>query len=279
MTSIFLACLFLLCPPVQAEVGYEGAVSLEEAVILPQQLRWLDLEPGLEAVDIPLMDEAHLSILRIDPTFFDFVLCASSQHGALHSLSRWSDIFGLTAAINAGMYLPDIRTNVGYLRDGSHVNQKRVSQRPGAFFVAGPEEASLPAVAILERGDPHWQHLDHFRLVIQNYRMIDSQRNILWQQGGPPSAIAAVGEDGQGHILFIYCPEEVDPYYFCRWLLDLPLDIRTVMYVEGGSQAGLAVRSVTANRDLGGSIQGFLQGLVQKAKLPNVLGIRPKAKK
>lgn len=274
LCCVLAFCLSLYCSSARAQAA-DDDLPVEDPV-MQAHVHWLSLEPGLEAADISLGREHHLSVLRIDPAHFNFVLCASSQHGVPRSLARWSTDFDLVAAINAGMYLPDGRTNVGYLREGRHINNKRVSQRPGAFFVAGPDGPDLPSVAILEREDPRWQQLDRFRLVIQNYRMISGQRQILWQADGPPSAIAAVGEDGQGHILFLYCPQDMDPYRFCRWLLDLPLDVRTVMYVEGGSQAGLSLRCAQAQRDLGGTVSSFLQGLVQKAQLPNVLGIKRK---
>jgi len=59
--------------------------------------------------------------------------------------------------------------------------------------------------------------------------------------------------------------------------LHLPLNVRTVMYVEGGGQAGLLVRSAALTRELVGlSPSGLLVTGDLRAVLPNVLGARRK---
>lgn len=241
---------------------------------------WTELEPGLSFGEFQLNEsETRLSALRIDPARFDFVLCAASRDGRpARALNDWGEQYDLTAAINASMYLPDGSTSTGYMRHGEHVNNKRLVQRFGAFFVAGPDDARLPAAAILDRDDPQWrQRIDHYSLVIQNYRMINAERRILWSPGGPLYSISAVAQDGDGQILFLHCREPVEAYTFAQQLLHLPLNVRTVMYVEGGAQAGLLVRSASLRRELAGrSAADFLVTGNIKAMLPNVLGARRK---
>ena len=176
------------------------------------------------------------------------------------------------------MYLPDASTSTGYMRQGSHVNNGRVVQRFGAFFVAGPDEPTLPKAAILDRDNPLWrQQMDHYDLVIQNYRMINADRRILWSPGGPHYSISAVAQDGDGQILFMHCRQPVEAYSFAQQVLHLPLNVRTVMYVEGGGQAGLLVRSAALTRELVGlSPSGLLVTGDLRAVLPNVLGARRK---
>ena len=176
------------------------------------------------------------------------------------------------------MYLPDAATSTGYMRQGSHVNNGRVVQRFGAFFVAGPDEPTLPKAAILDRDSPLWrQQMDHYDLVIQNYRMINADRRILWSPGGPHYSISAVAQDGDGQILFMHCRQPVEAYSFAQQVLHLPLNVRTVMYVEGGGQAGLLVRSAALTRELVGlSPSGLLVTGDLRAVLPNVLGARRK---
>lgn len=119
--------------------------------------------------------------------------------------------------------------------------------------------------------------MDHYNLVIQNYRMINAERRILWSPGGPLYSISAVAQDGEGQILFLHCREPVEAYSFAQQLLHLPLNVRTVMYVEGGAQAGMLVRSASLKRELAGrSAADFLVTGNIKAMLPNVLGVRRK---
>ena len=241
---------------------------------------WRELEPGLLFGEFQLNEgDARLTVLRIDPAAFDFTLCSRSQDGGpSRQLNQWGEQYNLVAAINASMYLPDAATSTGYMRQGSHVNNGRVVQRFGAFFVAGPDEPTLPKAAILDRDSPLWrQQMDHYDLVIQNYRMINADRRILWSPGGPHNSISAVAQDGDGQILFMHCRQPVEAYSFAQQVLHLPLNVRTVMYVEGGGQAGLLVRSAALTRELVGlSPSGLLVTGDLRAVLPNVLGARRK---
>ena len=237
---------------------------------------WRQLEPGLDFGQFRLNDnEALLTALRIDPAYFNFILCARSQDGGpLRSLNQWAEQYDLSAAINASMYLPDGSTSTGYMKQDDHFNNRRVVQRFGAFFVAGPTQPSLPGAAIVDRDDPQWeQRIAQYRLVIQNYRMTSADRRILWSPGGPHYSISAVAQDGDGRILFLHCRQPVEAYAFAQQLLHLPLNVRTVMYVEGGGQAGLLVRSAHWQHELVGiGPAGFLVTGDLRALLPNVLG-------
>ena len=241
---------------------------------------WRELEPGLLFGEFQLNDgDARLNVLRIDPAHFDFTLCARSQDsGPSRPLSQWGEQYNLAAAINASMYLPDGSTSTGYMRQGDHTNNGRIVQRFGAFFVAGPDEPGLPLAAILDRDNPVWrQQMERYSLVIQNYRMINADRRILWSPGGPHYSISAVAQDGDGQILFMHCRQPVEAYAFAQQVLHLPLNVRTVMYVEGGGQAGLLVRSAALTRELVGlSPSGLLVTGDLRAVLPNVLGARRK---
>ncbi|MCR5562512.1 MAG: phosphodiester glycosidase family protein [Desulfovibrio sp.] len=248
---------------------------------------WVSLEAGLETAEFDLPPDAEgnatertITVLRIDPEKCDFLLCSASLDGrGARTLDAWGEEYALSAAINASMYLPDGSTSTGYMREGRHVNNGRIVKRFGAFFVAGPDDASLPAAAILDRDAPGWEEkLAHYRLVIQNYRMIDAERRLLWAEGGPLYAISAVAQTGDGRILFLHCRRPVEAHRFARDLLELPLDVRTVMYVEGGAQAGMLIRSATLRRTITGApdIPFLITGRLS-APLPNVLGVRAKS--
>ena len=241
---------------------------------------WRELEQGLFFGEFQLNDgDARLSVLRIDPAYFDFTLCTRSQDsGPSRPLNEWGEQYNLSAAINASMYLPDGSTSTGYMRQGDHTNNGRIVQRFGAFFVAGPDEPGLPLAAIIDRDNPLWrQQMERYSLVIQNYRMINADRRILWSPGGPHYSISAVAQDGEGQILFMHCRQPVEAYAFAQQVLHLPRNVRTVMYVEGGGQAGLLVRSAALTRELIGlSPSGLLVTGDLRAVLPNVLGARRK---
>lgn len=237
---------------------------------------WNELEPGLEFGEFT---DGDITVLRIDPDRFDFALeMASADGGAARPLGEWAREKDLAAAINASMYLPDGMTSTGYLRGDDHINNPRIAARFGAFFAAGPKREGLPQAMIIDRDMPNFRQLmDDYRLVVQNYRLINAQRRILWQPGGPLYAISAVGQDGAGRILFLHGRTPVEAHAFARKVLELPIDARTVMYVEGGAQAGLVVRTSKLSREITvPHAPSFLATGNLKAPLPNVLGVRKK---
>ncbi len=277
---LLLAATSALANSVLENSAQQGAEEPKQGVDASGRAQWLNLEPGLDFCEFRLNDsDSKLTVLRIDPERFDFTLCASSEDGkAPRSLDQWAKEKNLLAAINASMYLPDNRTSTGYMRSGSHINNPRIMQRFGSFFLAGPRKPGLPGAMIIDRDQPDWKSLiENYDLVVQNYRMINNQRRILWSPGGPLYSISAIAQDGSGRILFLHSRKPVEAYNFAQQLLHLPLDVRTVMYVEGGGQAGMLIHASHLRREFSGSHAPSL--LVTgnfKALLPNVIGIRPK---
>ena len=216
-----------------------------------------------------------VTVLRIDPAQFAFSLYMASEKGPklLPEIGKSEDF---AAAINAGMYLPDRLTSTGYLRDTAHANNARIAAGFGAFFVAEPRAKGLPRALLLDRQKDDWQQaLNQYSLVMQNYRMTTPEGRVIWKQGSSPHSVAALSQDAAGNILFLFCPAPVFAGDFMTALLHLPLGIRSVMYLEGGTDAALLIRaggidSVQTGRHASGLWGGGLN-------LPNVLGIRRRA--
>lgn len=263
--------------PVGSPAG--SVSSVDEAPAPPP---WRSMEDGVDYASLPLplsseRQGPQIAMLRLNPDKVDFLLCAIGREGhqAL-TLSEWGERKNLVAAINASMYLPDGSTSTGYMRDGDYTNNGRLVRRFGAFFLANPDRDDLPRATVIDKTRPNWQEmLSHYELVIQNYRLVDANRQVLWNKGGPWYSISAIGQDGKGNILFLHCREPIEAATFARGLLLLPLDIRTVMYVEGGGQAGLLLRSRSLRRELvGRRPTDFLATGNLRSPLPNVLGAR-----
>ena len=272
-------------PPPSAQPAPPAAPATDDTpgqTPAAQTAPWRSMEDGVEYASLPLPlpreeEGPQIAMLRLHPDKVDFLLCAIGREGhqAL-TLSEWGERKNLVAAINASMYLPDGTTSTGYMRDGDYTNNGRLVKRFGAFFLAGPDREDLPRATVIDKTRPDWKEmLSHYRLVIQNYRLVDANRQVLWNRGGPWYSISAIGQDGQGNILFLHCREPIEAATFARGLLEMPLDVRTVMYVEGGGQAGLLLRSRLLRRELAGrKATDFLATGNLRSPLPNVLGAR-----
>ena len=276
LAALLLAGLFLL--PGQARADSTDGSLPPDALTSP----WLSLRQGLD-FHIFALDEQHirqLIVLRIDPAYFRFELFSVSQHGGRpRSLRQWGLGHSLTAVINASMYLPDLRTSTGYLRQGNHSNNGRIVRNYGSIFMAEPMRSSLPRANICDKEvSPCRERVEDYVSVVQNFRILNDRREIVWSAFRKPVAISAIGKDGSGRILFLHCREAMPVREFARHLRDLPLDIRATMYVEGGAQAGLFVQTPRLTHLWGGRhASDFLAGIAGHAPLPNVLGIMPRA--
>lgn len=245
---------------------------------------WEEPEQGFEVARFPGVTahgrEMDIMVVRIDPEFFDFVVLAATMPGEqMRTLQDWAARHNLSAAINAGMFLPDSLTHTGYLRVKDHENNGRVVSRFGAFFVSNPKESGLPAATVIDRTVAGQEELlGKYESAVQNYRMISAGRKLLWRESPQVHAIAAVGMDGKGRILFIHCREPITGVDFGNMLLALPLDVRQVMYVEGGTQAGLYARPGGSQIRMGRHPADFWTDGGVKTLLPNIIGAKPKGR-
>jgi hypothetical protein len=221
-----------------------------------------------------------LSVLRIDPARYELELLSSVERGRNPmSLREWCGAYGLTAAINASMYLEDGKKSTGYMRNFDHVNNPRINAAFGAFLVFHPVHPDLPAVQIVDREQGDWEGLiGRYRTVVQNYRLITLTGRNAWS---PPSddrkfQTAAVGIDDGGSLLFIFSREPRSVHDFANRLLTLPLGIRNAMYVEGGQDAGLFISRFAPETQERGDLSLFedRQGKDATPSVPNVIGIR-----
>ncbi len=236
---------------------------------------WENVEPGLDMSTFIVADDIQIVAVRFDPKFFTFSLFSISENNsAPQTLMQWAQKYNLVAAINASMYLPNGKTSTGYMRSGSHLNNKHIAKNFGAFFLSKPYNLDLPTARLIDRDTEGWQDLlEQYDVVVQNYRLIDSNRQILWSSGGQEHSIAAVAEDEAGNILFLHCREPIAAHDFASALLIPSLSVRTVMYVEGGVQAGLVLRTAKEETLWGGwHPSDILMGSVSVA-LPNIIGV------
>ncbi len=284
-STLLLLAIFMLNILFACALPYPAhPQSTTKTLQLAPQIPWENKALGLDFAEISPVDDATdsnkttLRIVRFDPKYFTFCLHSIGEDKSPpKSLTQWTKEKKLISAINASMYLPDGHTSTGYMRSGSYINNKHRASKFGAYFLAKPKNPAIAAARIVEKDHPKLeQFLAQYSIIIQNYRLISAKRNILWSQGGQKHSIAAVGQDSKGNILFFHVREPIDAHSFASLLLRLPLNIGTVMYVEGGVQAGMVLHHGEENFFWGGRHPAeFFLGNVGVA-LPNILGVQSK---
>ncbi len=104
--------------------------------------------------------------------------------------------YKLTAVINAGMYADNYKTHVGYLRSKDHVNNSHVNNYQSVMAYNPKKDKKSHRFGFLILND--------YNSAIQNLRLIKKPGINLWNQQNREWSEAAIGEDKDGKILFIY---------------------------------------------------------------------------
>lgn len=219
--------------------------------------------------------EDPVVVVKVDPSRYSFRLVSAREHGGKpRTLRQWCEEFGLLAAINAGMYRPDLRST-GYMKDYGSLNNPAFNPGYGAFMLFNPKEKSLPAVKWVDsRKDKRWrERLAGYHSVIQNYRMISGGRKVKWPEQDQPHSTAALGMDNSGHVLFLFSRAEHTPRDFIDILLSLPIQIRDAMYLEGGDDASLCLRREGGWVEWWGRDEIPLLPQTGAPRVPNAIGV------
>lgn len=253
----------------------------------PPAAEWRELAPGLETAEIRgdgrLFDQdVEIFLLRADPERWEPVfLCAERVNGGQPLSARdWSAAHDLSVATNAGMFATDGSTHVGYMRCGDDVNSSHVNvyQSVIAFAPRKPELARA-RIFDLDR-TPLSDILVDYASVAQNLRLIQRPGVNRWSPQDRAWSEAALGQDGAGRLIFIFCLEPFSMYELIEILLALPIDLQCAQHLEGGPEAQLHVRCGGFERELVGTFEtGFSEGMQagQAWPIPNALGLRPRA--
>jgi hypothetical protein len=220
-----------------------------------------------------------ITLVRIDPQHYRFRLLTASEHGA-RPAPEWVREFNLAGVINASMFLDTDRRSTGLMVDGERVYQGRVHGGFGAFLAWGPLDSSLPSVTMFGRGCSGFD-LDairkSYRVVIQNYRMLDCQRRAIAWKDPKVYSVAAVGVDLDGWMVFIHSRTPYRMAEFNKMIADPELRLAGVMYVEGGPEASLYVRTDSGTVSEIGSWESNFYGAFNNRfwSIPNVIGFEP----
>ena len=237
------------------------AFALAAAVAIQS---WKPLQPGVDFTKV-----GALYVVRVDPRQATLDVGLASEKGKPRTAAAWSRDAGMSVVINLGMFASDGRSNVGYMRHGSHLNNPRFNSYR-SVLAANPGARWFD----LDQGKPD---LSKYNIVIQNLRLIAGNRKNVWAASGRRWSEAAVAYDSQGRVLFLFSRAPYDMHDFNELLLKLPLDIQQAMHVEGGPEASLSIHAGGVNLDLAGSYEtGFSENDANARQwpIPNVLGVR-----
>jgi hypothetical protein len=249
---------------------------------------WKKMNEGLSLAEFdppqkPLIKDSKIVILKIDPQYYSFKLLCASELGKIRLTAKeWCKRYGLLSAINAGMYQKDGLTNVGYMKNFSHVNNPRLNSTYKAVLAFNRVEPAVPEIQII---DLKCQDFDavksRYQTFVQNIRMISCTQENVWVKQDRMWSLAVLGMDKGGNALFIFSETPYSGHDFNTLLLSLPLSIYNAMYLEGGPEASLYFSGHGVELDQSGTYEtGLNKSPVRPGarSIPNIIGITRKTK-
>ncbi len=217
---------------------------------------WQSLAPGM---DLKVIADSRITVVRIDPALWDFELAAISRTGetAGHTAREWCERNKFAVVINAGMYQTDARTHVGYLQIGQHINSRQIAQYQ-SVAAFGPRNVALPRFHIFDldsRGVTLQGILKDYGSVVQNLRLIKRPGAGQWGQQPKKWSEAALGEDSNGRALFIFSRYPFSMHDFNHELLSSGIGLVAAQHLEGGPEAQLYFHIGKTEREMFGSYE------------------------
>ena len=238
---------------------------------------WNQIAPDLEhrVLSVTLQEYSYpieINAIRIDPNKWEVVFRGISQQKDAQSKSpkEWAEEYNLTATINAGMYNEDYKTHTGYLHDGDHVNSRYKNNYKSLLAFNPKPGKSVPQAKIFDLDQPGVtidSVLKDYGTVIQNLRLIKRPGINAWSQQQNIWTEAALAEDIQGNIIFLYSNTPVSMHDFNKILLSSDMGIVAAQHLDGNAPAQLYLK--TGDTEL---ILSEEPGM--ELPLPNIIGIR-----
>jgi uncharacterized protein YigE (DUF2233 family) len=248
-----------------------------------QDAAWEHLDPGLDLGSfrsrLAAAGDRLVRVLRIDPARYRLrLLNASSEPGGRPRTAReWAERHHLAAAINASMYQADMRSSVSLMLTKGHVNNPRLS-KDKAVLAFDPLEDGLPAAQIIDRECQDFAALrERYGTLVQSIRMVSCDGRNVWEPRQGAWSTAAIGVDRSGRILFIHARSPHTTHDLIEVLLELPIDLKNAMYVEGGSEAQMFVQAGGRKLEFSGAIEDPEDTSTARLlwPIPNAVGIEP----
>jgi hypothetical protein len=255
-------------------------------------LGWKAVELGMELRFLGAQKEgvqgnSPIAILRIDPALWDLEVLGTSRTGESsgHTARDWCQQHNLTAAINAGMFEADQKTHLGYLRYREHINNSHQNnyQSVAAFDPRDSADGSRFRIFDLDVPGVTLQGiLKDYASLVQNLRLVKRTGQNQWGQQVRRWSEAALGEDRDGRILFIFSRVAFSMHDLNQELLASDIGLVAAQHLEGGPEAQLYVQAGQTKLEMFGSYETSFREDDNNAAawpVPNILGVRPRAAK
>ncbi|OQX88909.1 hypothetical protein B6D60_00665 [candidate division KSB1 bacterium 4484_87] len=248
--------------------------------IQAQQSSWKEIDDGLfwTKVAIPKQSDSII-VIKTDPHFYKFkLLCAGELGHAGLTAKEWAKKYKLIGVVNAGMFQPDYKSNVGYMRNFDYFNNPQVNSSYSSVAAFNPKSKDVALFRIFDLDVMPIEKIEkNYNTIIQNLRLIKRPGKNRWSQQPKKWSEVALGEDKTGNMLFIFSRAPLSMHDFNKILLKSPINIVCAQHLEGGPEASLYFSHKDVKIKVMGSFETSFNendDITEFWPIPNVIGIQ-----
>ncbi len=272
VAGLFMACLLLL-------TWNTGKICAQDDYFQP-----IDngLHVGRFMAPMPSSSgDSRILVIRINPAQYGFrLLNARELENKGMTVKEWCKTYKLIGGINAGMFQEDYLTHAGYMKNSGHIHNAGISSNYMSALAFDPAVPNVDGIRIFDLDEIALSDIaKQYHTVIQNLRLIKRPRENKWSPQKKTWSEAALGQDKDGNMLFIFSRSPYSMHDFNKILLALPIDIVCAQHLEGGTQASLYF----SHKEIEIEERGCIQQDCSKAdaleggwRIPNILGFYKK---
>lgn len=217
------------------------------------EIHWTDLMDGLQLAELDapqksVVNDSKLTILKIDTRKFEFEFLTASEHDKHpRTAPDWAQEFNMNIIINAGMYnYNKTQSNKGYLKTHDHLNNPVKASYYNAMMAMHPKDPTKPPFEIFDITCQSWDKLKHqYHSLCQGMRMISCAGEAMAFTKRPDQSCSMIltATDVSGNLYIVFTRSPYTHRDMISFLLGMPLDIRTTVYLEGGPETSLYVNT------------------------------------
>lgn len=253
-----------------------------------QVLAWDSLLPGLQLVqiDAPVksnVGDSKITIVQINPSFFetDLYTATSNKKQKLTALEL-ADSMQYQILFNAGMYeLSSGFKHRGFLKNGTHFNNSTINPNYNAMLCLDPIDSTQNSLQVKDLSCESWNTIKNkYASFSQGPRMIacDSEP-MSWNKKKQSCSMLILGIDRAENVYLFFTRSPYSHSQMIAFIQQLPLEISTTMYLEGGPETSLYICTEEKEYSFIGSYVSDTyerDDNVHFWKLPNWIGLKQK---
>ena len=231
-------------------------------------------------------DNSEIIIIKINPNFYNINLFSADQYKHENlTVKEWSNKYGLIISVNSGMFQEDYKTNVGYMKQFSYINNPHINnyQSIAAFNPKDSTKAKFKIYDVEKNNGKLDKRkikkiISNYNSIIQNLRLIKRPAENRWIQQEEKWSEIALGEDIDGNMLIIFCRSPFSMHDLNNILLELPIKIMCSQHLEGGPEASLYLKYKDIELVYSGGYENSFLNETNLGlwRIPNIIGITKK---